>query len=296
MKPDPRDIVSALSAGREDVPEGLLPAIGEYLRISRTMFPGIEATQAAWQCRFEVMLKDEASSAWLSVLESSDSGDALLIAALADGEPSALRAFEETMMPEVERTLRRFSFSAEQRTEYRQQARVKILVADPPKPPRIQEFRGRGRLAGWVRTVTARLALNGQRDTRTHERADEFLEQLAVVPRSSVRNDPLRREQFRAVLRVTFQALERRDRTLLRMRYLQNMTSAALARAYKVHESTMSRWLASARAAFLASFKKHAVQALGDSEQAGELLSFVESQIDVSLQGLFASEVADVDD
>ena len=231
---------------------------------------------------------------WIEVLDRADPGEHLLVAGLADGDPAAVTAFETIYMPEVDRALRRYSLDADTRAEYRQRARIRMLVGDPPKPARIQEFRGRGQLSAWVRTVTTRMVLNAQRDRKKHE-TDEGLEALVSPAVQFRRRDPAWRSKFQELLQRSFRNLTREERTILRMRYLDNLPAAALARAFRVHESTMSRRLARARDNLRATLEGNAIAELGDKDQAEELLALLDSRIDLSLQGLFESDVADVE-
>ncbi len=293
MSPRVQDVLDLLRAGGFDPVPEFSASLERCIHTAHQALPTVRASARAWAVRVRALCEPLERSRWLDVLQHADPSEQLLVAALAEGDPRAVAVFEQRYMPEVDRALRRFSLDPDRRAEYRQQARVRMLVGEPSKAPRIHEFQGRGRLGGWVRTVTARLVLNAERNARAHEPVDELLDHLVAKPLQADKRDPWRRQQFQTLLRTSFRSLSRRDRTILRMRYLDNIPATALARVYKVHESTMSRWLAGARALLLATFEGNAVAELGDRDQAAELIALVESRVDLSLQGLFESDVSD---
>lgn len=294
--PKPEEVFTALRAGGFVGLASISTALAECIERAHEALPEVRASPQAWAVRVQTVCASLEPSSYGDAFSGLDPEEQLLVAALSEGDVGALAVFEESYMPEVDRALRRFSLDADRRAEYRQQACVRMLVGEPPKPPRIQEFHGRGRLRGWIRTVTARLVLNGERDARAHEPVEELLDGLVARPVQMHKHDPRRRAQFQLLLRTSFRALSRRERTILRMRYLDSIPATALARVYKVHESTMSRWLSTAREELLSLFEGNAVAELGGRDQADELIALVESRVDLSLQGLFESEVSDVKD
>ncbi len=294
MKPETKLVVAALHADGVQLSSEFAPRLERFMERAHLAMPRITASPKTWALRLQRLFELMPGVGWVEALDRIDAGEHLLVAGLADGDPAAVTAFETIYMPEVDRVLRRYSLDADARTEYRQRARIRMLVGDPPKPARIQEFRGRGQLSAWVRTVTARMVLNAQRDSRKHE-TDEGLEALISPAVQFRRRDAAWRSKFQDLLRQSFRKLTRQERTILRMRYLDNLPAAALARAFKVHESTMSRWLARARDNLRATLEGNAIAELGDKDRAEELLALLDSHIDLSLQGLFESGVTDVE-
>ena len=215
--------------------------------------------------------------------------DLWLATALASGNERALDVFESALMPEVERALRRFSLSDDEHSELRQRVRIRLLVSEtPPSPPRIATYEGLGSLAGWVRTISARLALNLRRDQRGHAPLEEVPEfALPGTPEvASLRAE--HRTLFVGSLKQAFRELETRDRTLLRLRYAQNMTAVSLARLYGVHESTLSRRLASARETMAKNFQRIAVERMG-ATNTSDVLGLLQSRVETSLDSLLSS-------
>jgi RNA polymerase sigma-70 factor len=237
--------------------------------------------------------RDESSwVSWIEGLEAPEAGDIWLCASLADGDAAAIRVFEQRLNPEIDRALARFALSDDQRVELAQRVRVRLLVETDDSPPRIALYRGWGSLEGWTRTLTARLALNAIRDSKGAEPLDRAPDLLGASPEfEALRSSS--RVLFLQALRTAFRALGQRERTLLRLRYLDDVQANALAASYGVHESTMSRWLASARATLQARFEVEARALVKDDADVADLLTAMQSRFGASLQQLFVSEIAD---
>lgn len=204
---------------------------------------------------------------------------------LEANEAGSVKRFEATLMPEIDIVVRRFEKDPDARDELRQIVRIKLLVGTPGVAPKIGQYAGHGRIAGWVRTVAARVALNHKRGERHHDSPD-ILEALQLASTPEYRCLRAERQtEFWACLRAAFESLEPRARTVLRLRYRVGMTAAAIAHSYAVHESTMSRWLAGARETLILSFEERASSNLGPDE----LRRVLHSRLDLSLQGLFST-------
>lgn len=215
--------------------------------------------------------------------------DLYLSCALAARDPSALEWFEEHLVPQIDRGLRSFTLSSDERDELRQRIRIRVLLSSADTPARISTYSGRGSLAGWIRTVASRLASNHRRDDRPHAELDRIPElALTDTPEFSCLREQ-DRVVFRECLRGAFGSLDSRQRAIIRLHYGNGMAAVALARSYNVHESTMSRWLAAARVAMAECFKTLAVEAVGEQGSATNLLELIRSRLDLSLQSLFAT-------
>ncbi len=271
------DLVSAV----EGLVGAAVPVYGEFA-------PGAPAlTQQLCAC-----LQGREREAWPAHLGTLDAADVWLCAALAQGEAKAVRVFEQRLGPEIRLALRRFSLSEDQQVELAQRVRVRLLVTTPDEPPRIALYRGWGSLEGWTRTVTARLALNEIRDRKGTEPLDRAPELIGASPEFAQLRAS-RREVFMQALQKAFRSLGNRERALLRLRYLDGVQANALAGSYAVHESTMSRWLATARTELQARFDAEARALVADDLAVAELLGAMQSRFGQSLQELFVSELAD---
>ncbi len=115
--------------------------------------------------------------------------------------------------------------------------------------PRIAEYAGRGPLLYFVRTAASFVAVDLARaQGRGHEPLDEAALGEAVGPSAELQalraeHGPAYQEAFDAAVK----ALHPRDRTLLRMHFLEGVGIDALGTLYRVHRSTAARWVQLAR-------------------------------------------------
>ena len=127
-----------------------------------------------------------------------------------------------------------------------QELRIRFLVGEPGRPPRIAMYDGRRSLAGWLRLAAVRLAMNASR-RHCRELPSERLEVTAADrdPESRLLHGRLRVE-FAAALREAFEALTPRQRDLLRDQVLDELGIDHIAARHGVHRATAARWLAGA--------------------------------------------------
>jgi RNA polymerase sigma-70 factor (ECF subfamily) len=175
--------------------------------------------------------------------------DVTLVTALASGDPAALAAFDRELVPDIRGALVRFGRDDDFLAEALQRVRVKLLVGDPS--PRIAEYRGRGRLAAWIQIVAIREALMLQRAGRRDQPSDDDLVHLAMTDPVLARTRQAHKDAFAAAFRAAFADLDERERTLLRLCFVENAGAEDLARLYNVHRVTAFRWLRDARARLL---------------------------------------------
>jgi RNA polymerase sigma-70 factor, ECF subfamily len=290
------DAEQVLAAFREAAPDVQIdgPAQGvleRATRQARSVHPDLRIQPSTWGAALARAFEGIEPGQWNPHLESIRLGDLWLASALAEGNEAALAKFERDLVPQIDAGLRRFGPSDDLRAELCQRTRVRLLVAEPDRPPRIGSYRGRPSLTGWVRMVAGRLALNALRDARPFRPIEELPENIVVSYPHAAHLRSEHRPIFVRVLRGAFFELERNERNLLRLRYLERMTSVSLARAYRVHESTMSRRLASAREKLLDAFTRAATSELGETAGVRDLVDVMNSGFDASLHTLFASEV-----
>ncbi len=180
---------------------------------------------------------------------SAHAADVALVTALATGDPAALAVFDRELVPDIRGALVRFGRDDDFLAEALQRVRVKLLVGDPS--PRIAEYRGRGRLAAWIQIVAIREALMLQRAGRREGPSDDALVHLAITDPVLARTRQVHKDAFATAFRAAFAELDERERTLLRLCFVENAGADDLARLYKVHRVTAFRWLRDARARLL---------------------------------------------
>lgn len=114
------------------------------------------------------------------------------------------------------------------------------------RPSLLRYFHGRSSLATWLRAVLAQRYVDRKRVDRRHtsllEDASAFTVPEAVDPECAHL-----RERLRGALQHAIDALPPHDRLRFSLYYAQQMTLAAIGKALKEHEATVSRQLARTR-------------------------------------------------
>ena len=226
-----------------------------------------------------------------------NASDLYLALALAAKDLRALEIAESELMPAVRQSVGRIDASASFVDEVSQRVRARLLVGDGDAPPVIVQYRGTGPLARWVRVIASRIALDLKRaDFRPPvEREPVPAPAPEPVPEPVPAPDDPELEHmwrtctdaYRTALAEAFACLPRRERNLLRQRYLDNLNADALGRLYRVSPSTTFRWLTQIEARLAAATRAALVRqlALGEVEVPSEerLERLVASQLQPSL-------------
>jgi RNA polymerase sigma-70 factor, ECF subfamily len=287
----------------ERTPEAPAPAIEPGPR-SAAVLAAWERGQAAWP---EVRLAPPTFAAFLDprLQPGEDAVDALarlraedlyLACACLEGDPAALRAFEERYLARVPQCLASLRPSATVVDDTRQLLREKLLVGSGAGRAKLEQYAGQGPLEGWIRVAAVRTALNLLAATPPgHLALDEGRDGagLTVAAGADVELDYLRaryRGHFAAAFKESVAALEPRQRTLLRFHYLDHLIPEKIGAIYGVHRTTAMRWIAATEAALLAGVKQRVEARLQlDSEDCDSLLALVRSRLDVTLTSLLGN-------
>jgi RNA polymerase sigma-70 factor (ECF subfamily) len=172
--------------------------------------------------------------------------DLYLACACATRTPGAAERLEELCVARVGSSIARVDSSPSFIAEILQRVRERLIVGDPP---RIAVYGARGSLAAFVRVAAIREALTEKRTQgRGHVDFDD-------VPERVVEGDAtlelVRREhhaEFQQALRTALATLDRRERSALRMSYLDDLTSEQIGRLFQVNRATAARWVVRAEA------------------------------------------------
>jgi RNA polymerase sigma-70 factor (ECF subfamily) len=247
----------------------------------RARWPRVVVTPAAFA----------AHCARLGIAETSYAEDLYLACACTAGDAAAIASFDEELAPIMRAAVRRIDRRDDFVDEVVQIIRERVLVAEPGAVPRIAEYTGQGPLRAWVRIAAIRIAMNLRRDRRRDILVDDdrLFETIAAdhQPGSAERY----REAATAALRTAFAALSPRERNLLRMHHLHELTVDELAPSLGVHRATVARWIAAARERLLAETRA----ALAARLEVGEvtidsILRGIASEVEISVVRLLADD------
>lgn len=218
--------------------------------------------------------------------------DLYLAAACARGDSRALRWFERSCGPELDRVIARSPGLGLSAAEFGQLVIVRLVLAEPERQAKILSYRGQGSLKAWVRVTAARLVIDLSR--RRAERvvgSDALLDQLGSDEDLELEH---LRDRFGPELQASFAAtlaqLSVRQRNLLRQRHLHDISADALAKLYAVHRSTVFVWLEQARVALLGHIRT-ALLARVPGHELDSLVGVLGSRLDVSVRRLLDSHL-----
>ena len=222
--------------------------------------------------------------------------DIYLVAACVARIDRAARIFRDRFGPKIRRALERLSLSAAAREDLEQHLYERLLVGTATAEPQIKTFAGRAPLAAWLVVVAQRAGLASLRAERAHARArdgaaSQRMAQSIFGPAAEYAEGGVIKEQVRPLVK---QALARalaelpaRQRTVLHLQVVGGAGVERLARMYGVSPSTISRWVARARAAILQRTRDLLSTELRlTPAETDSLMTLVASQLEVSVADL----------
>jgi RNA polymerase sigma-70 factor (ECF subfamily) len=247
-------------------------------------WPGVSLPKAAFDERLRLLQVDPDNLL-------ARGGDLYLAAACAANVPAAVATFERSFLVPVPRQLGRVVLTAHEEDELRQQLRVKLLVGPTPK---ILEYKGSGPLGAWVRVCALRLALDLKMAPEVVKRGDnQALDALmgANAGGETMLDTEHHRESFREALQESLAMLTTREKTILRLHFLDGMNIDALGTVFHVHRATVARWLVSIRTRVLDHVRQRLSLDLGaSSSEAQSLVRLLRSEVQVSIQRILGDE------
>lgn len=272
----------------EESQESLL---AEKYREATAAWGAVTVSMARFRSALEATMVDEAVR-----LDELHTSDLYLALACLDRAPAALAAFErhvvDPIRPSVERVCRNGSISAEDVIQW---TREKLLVGEPPKPPKLAQYTGRGSLVAWVRVVAMREALQEHRKSKRERVKDDVSLLDSGVPLAVNMELAVLRNRhaasFRAAVHEGLRRLAPEQRALLRMHTHDGLSIDEIAPMLKVHRATAARRLERARMDALAHTRSILRERHGLSEsEALSLCMALGSEVDVSLGRALSDE------
>jgi RNA polymerase sigma-70 factor (ECF subfamily) len=229
------------------------------------------------------LIPDESVDDQLASLHASD---LWLAYGCAIRHDTAIRAFDREVLGHVGPLLARLQPTPQLVDEVRQQLRHKLLVAAPGDQPRIAEYAGRGPLHAWVRVAATRTALDMLRAAGARPETD--VEPDDFAPTSDSPEIEYLKERYRPQFKAAFQAalgnLDGEQRTILRLHVVEGLNIDEIGALFRVHRSTIARWIASARVTILDDARQQLQRELGlDAAEFDSLAGVVRSQLSLSL-------------
>lgn len=256
--------------------------IDAWLAAARAAWPDVTVAEPTFRAAIDARLA-------LGVAPGELCGaDVYLAVACAQGDPAAVAHFERDHVARIASWLGAHERDQVVIDEVRQRVRARALAARDGAPPRVADFSGRGPLGAWVRVIALREHASLCR--ATVDASDDELADLARTGELTPELASLRARYLptvTAAFRAAIAALPARTRTIMRLCYVDGTSLDAIGRLYGVNKSTVSRWLASARAELLADARARVSSALAlPAADVDSLLGGMPRDLELSLHGL----------
>jgi RNA polymerase sigma-70 factor (ECF subfamily) len=266
------------------VAEGLDAGLAELVARARGEAPGVEldpvefVSYLAERVSFDVRGRP--------LLGSVHAGDLWIAFGCVARDAAALAAFEARFAPEISSALAR-SFERGLAEDAELQVRDKLLLTAGDDVPRLASYAGRGGLGPWLRAAAIRTAIDLMRARRELPTDPDALGDFADSdPLLALLKDRYR-DAFRDAFAAAAAALTDRERTLLRYRFVDDLSIDEIGALYRAHRATVARWIAGIREGLFEATRARlmAQLTLTDSE-VDSVIRLIDSQLDFSIEAL----------
>jgi RNA polymerase sigma-70 factor, ECF subfamily len=173
--------------------------------------------------------------------------DLYAVCACLQGDAAAVTRLRAAHRIVLASYLRRIDGSTPFVDEVEQRLWDSVLVGTLAAPPKLATYSGQGPLAGWLGIAAQRIALM----IRRHEGAAAEARLTVQDPELAFIKGHLR-QGFQQAISKALGVLDDRERMIYRLHLIDGLTVDRIARMYSVSQSTVSRWLANARAGVIA--------------------------------------------
>jgi RNA polymerase sigma-70 factor (ECF subfamily) len=258
--------------------------LARALAAARAAWPTVAVDDAAFLGHLAETIEARATEPSERVIRTMPAADLYLATGCTLGDPIALAAFREHVLPTLRQTLAKLGAPPATIDETEQRVLVMLFVGPSAQ---IGQYSGRGRLRSWVRSIgvrTARRMLGFAAND-----ADAGLSDLPTAVR-----DPeleLMRARYatevRGAVKRAIAELGDRDRNILRQYHIDGLTIDQLASLYRVHRATAARWVAGCRLAVVARTRELLVAELQLApSEADSIIRLVRSELSISMTDL----------
>lgn len=210
--------------------------------------------------------------------------DVYLVCGVVARDTNAVVAVEREIVPIIDLVIASYAPAVIEET--RQRLRAMLLVDHQGRGPLLAQYGGRGALRRWIRVVAAREAGKAWRaDTAAMPVDDDALFD-ALVPPTDPLVSAMKRDAtaaFKTAFVGALGALDRRDRTLLRLHLLDGLSIDEIAPMYTVHRATIARWIAAAKDTVLDQTRRALMRELKITrDEVDSLIRLVQSRIELA--------------
>jgi RNA polymerase sigma-70 factor (ECF subfamily) len=215
--------------------------------------------------------------------------DLCLTAACVARIPAALASFDARFLSRVNQYLARMHLCLDLVDDIRQRLRIRMIGPEM----KISSYTGMAPLDRWLRLACVRLALDVIESEARHvrpERDDELLQRVAGSDNPEFNAIRARYAgMIQAELRQAIDGLDTRDKTILRLHFVEGLNIEGIGKIYGVHRATAARWIAGIRTQLLECLRQRLHVEIGaTSSEFASLIACVNHELAVSITRLLA--------
>lgn len=246
--------------------------------------PGVDADLNA----FSALLRQRAEES--GGPEAINAADLLLAFATLRADPVATKELDRRLIRAVRVAIARFE--GLQVEEVQQQVRQRVLVGNGPGGPRLAKYTGRGSVISWLKAVATSVAIDESRrlQPERHANEDELIATASTEagPETKLLNAQ-QKEHFNVAFQEALTTLTPQERTVMRMRFVDDLAVEDIGKAFAVHRTTAMRWLERAQQQVMAATRKVLGKRFGlPSREVDSLLRALQPSINERISRLLA--------
>lgn len=257
------------------------------------------------------LFKDDANAGNAEIkafIDEIRADDLCLVIACERGDEAAWEALVKEFDPTVKSAARKAASNAEDAEDLASSIWAELYGlrtdADGNKKSKLAYYSGRGSLGGWLRAVTAQLAVDGFRKQAKYvqieeDREFENLANEAAGGGQLIANDPSPEElltdrrtaaDVTEALAQTVAELEPEDRLIMKLYYFEELKLKQIADTFGFHEATASRKLARIQSEIRKGVERQLKNKHGwTDDEVKKYLSETAESLGVSLETMFAA-------
>jgi RNA polymerase sigma-70 factor, ECF subfamily len=259
------------------------PAIAAAFVAAKSAWPTITLTADVFLPFLAERIPDKLAP--VEGLASLAVSDLYLACACLEGDREAYAQLEKRFFGPVSAHLARRGAYAAQIDEVLQLLRERLFLRVGEARPKLALYGGKSALGPWIQMTGLRIFLNLVRVGKSNEASIENFSLASPNADPELRYMKVRyQDDFRAAFAATLASISPEQRTVLRLYFMDGMTVQEIGVLYRVHASTISRWIARARGDVLSETRRLLCERLrlGESELAS-VMGLLESQLDLSI-------------
>ena len=251
------------------------------------MVAAVERARAAWP---GIATDDDTFSRFLDERGISDDAthleDLFLACACLHGDRAAIDALETTIIAALPQVISRVDGSPHFVAEVVAEVRVKLIVGQTGKAAALSRYVGYGPLRSFAMVIAMREATDRKRSEGRAVPVDALLLSMPLVGASpeTVQLREQVREPFVKAFKSALSELSARERNILRLHFAEGVSADAIGKVYRVHRSTIHRWIDAARERVIAETRRRLMSELELGREAlDNLMGEVADGVDLTL-------------